>query len=70
LVEPSLCNKAKWLIAKPAIMNGTTKCKLKNLFSVALSIAKPPHNQSATLFPIKGIAEAKLVITVAPQNDI
>jgi len=37
---------------------------------VALSIAKPPQSHRAMLLPIKGIADAKLVITVAPQKDI
>ena len=28
---------------KPANTNGNKKCKLKNLFNVGLSTAKPPH---------------------------
>jgi len=35
-----------------------------------LATEKPPHNQKTTSFPIKGIADARLVITVAPQKDI
>tara|TARA_B110000261_G_C13073875_1_gene353270 strand:+ start:733 stop:834 length:102 start_codon:yes stop_codon:yes gene_type:complete len=31
---------------------------------------KPPHNHFAILSPTTGIAEAKLVMTVAPQKDI
>jgi hypothetical protein len=34
---------------------------------VALLIEKPPHNQVTISVPITGIAETKLVITVAPQ---
>jgi len=37
---------------------------------VALSTQKPPHSHRATWSPTKGIAEKRLVITVAPQNDI
>jgi len=35
-----------------------------------LFIEKPPHIQYAIESPITGIAVTKLVITVAPQNDI
>jgi hypothetical protein len=37
---------------------------------VALSTANPPQSQVTISPPIYGIAENKLVITVAPQNDI
>tara|TARA_B110000459_G_scaffold155555_1_gene170063 strand:+ start:968 stop:1120 length:153 start_codon:yes stop_codon:yes gene_type:complete len=43
---------------------------LKKRFNVALSTEKPPHNHSTIETPITGIAETKLVMTVAPQNDI
>jgi len=42
----------------------------KKRFRVALSTAKPPHIHSTSIFPIYGIAENKLVITVAPQKLI
>jgi len=51
-------------------MKGNAKCKLKKRFKVAFPILKPPHNQQAILSPIKGIAENKFVITVAPQKLI
>jgi hypothetical protein len=35
-----------------------------------LSILKPPHNHFAIFSPTPGIAEARLVITVAPQKLI
>jgi|TARA_B110000967_G_scaffold210072_1_gene270252 hypothetical protein len=54
----------------PAIKKGTRKCKLKNLFKVALPIENPPHNHSTIEAPTKGIAENKFVITVAPQKLI
>jgi hypothetical protein len=51
-------------------MNGSTKWIAKNRFSVALSTANPPHIHSTRVFPIYGMAENRLVITVAPQNLI
>jgi len=42
----------------------------KNRFKVALSTANPPHIHSTRVLPIYGIAENRLVITVAPQNLI
>ena len=38
--------------------------------SVALSTANPPHTHCTTSVPTYGIADRRLVITVAPQNDI
>jgi len=52
------------------IKNGIKKCSIKNRFNVAFLTEKPPHNHSTISFPIYGIADTKLVITVAPQNDI
>lgn len=37
---------------------------------MALSTAKPPHIHSTSILPMYGIAENRLVITVAPQNLI
>jgi hypothetical protein len=37
---------------------------------VALSTANPPHIHSTRVFPIYGMAENRLVMTVAPQNLI
>jgi hypothetical protein len=50
--------------------NGKKKCKLKNLFKVASLTEKPPHNHKTISLPTKGIAENKLVITVAAQKLI
>jgi hypothetical protein len=55
---------------RAAIMKGSTKWKAKNRFRVALSTAKPPQTHSTSSFPMYGIAERRLVITVAPQNLI
>lgn len=37
---------------------------------MALSTEKPPQIHSTRVVPIYGMAESRLVITVAPQNDI
>ena len=46
------------------------KWKIKNRFKVALLMANPPHTQFTIIGPIYGIADRRLVITVAPQNLI
>jgi hypothetical protein len=53
-----------------ANIKGNTKCKAKNLFKVALLTEKPPQMNSTISCPIHGTALIKLVITVAPHNDI
>jgi len=52
-------------IAKP-----NRKCIEKNLFKVCSHTVNPPHNNSTTFLPIRGIIEKKFVITVAAQKDI
>jgi len=37
---------------------------------VASSIVNPPHNKKTISLPTKGIADNKLVITIAPQKLI
>ena len=69
LLDPNLCNAIRCNITTPTITNGNTKCKLKNLLSVALSTLNPPHNQVTIFSPTSGIAENKFVITVAPKNS-
>jgi len=51
-------------------MKGKTKCSEKNLFKVALLTEKPPQINSTISCPTHGIALIRLVITVAPHNDI
>lgn len=70
LLEPVWWRKRRCTIETPAIIKGITKWKAKKRVRVALSTAKPPHNQFTMLDPIKGIAEKRFVITVAPQKDI
>jgi len=52
------------------IKKGKKKCKLKNLFKVASLTEKPPHNHKTISEPTNGIAENKLIITVAAQKLI
>lgn len=52
------------------MINGRMKWKAKNRVRVALSTEKPPQIHSTRSVPIYGIAERRLVITVAPQKDI
>lgn len=52
------------------MIKGRRKWKAKNRVRVALSTEKPPQIHSTKLVPIYGIAESRLVITVAPQKDI
>lgn len=59
-----------WNTDRAIRINGRRKWKAKNRFSVALSTANPPQIHSTKDFPIYGIAEKRLVITVAPQNLI
>ena len=52
------------------MINGRMKWKAKDRVRVALSTENPPQIHSTTFVPMYGIAERRLVITVAPQNDI
>lgn len=50
--------------------NGRIKWNAKNRVRVALSTENPPQIHSTRVVPIYGIADKRLVITVAPQKDI
>jgi len=50
--------------------NGNRKCNPKNRVRVGLPTANPPHTQITIFLPKIGIAETRLVITVAAQYDI
>lgn len=52
------------------MIKGNKKWKAKKRVRVALPTANPPHNHFTSPWPIYGITEARLVITVAPQKDI
>lgn len=70
LLDPVSCRNRRWIITNAAIMKGSRKWKAKNRVRVALSTEKPPQIHCTMSAPIYGMAESKLVITVAPQNDI
>ena len=44
--------------------------KEKNRFNVELLIENPPQIHMTNIFPIYGIVVIRLIIIVAPQNDI
>ena len=67
---PVLCKKKMWTTTKAEIIKGRQKCNIKNRDKVGELTLKPPHNQVTTCFPKTGIAETRLVITVAPQKLI
>lgn len=69
-VDPVICKKYRWIITRLLIKNGRIKWREKNRFKVALLIENPPQIHETNIFPIIGIAERRLVITVAPQKDI
>lgn len=48
-------------------MNGSKKCKAKNRVSVGFETENPPQTHTTKSSPKKGIADNKLVITVAAQ---
>jgi len=68
--EPVVCNNKIWEIDIAAITNGKRKWNEKNRINVGALTENPPHNQFTIVFPQIGIADIKLVITVAAQNDI
>lgn len=68
--DPFIWRDAKWMIITADRMKGKRKWIAKNRFRVAWPTENPPHNHWTIKFPIKGIADTRFVITVAPQNDI
>jgi len=70
LEEPLSWRNIKWRALAAETIKGNKKWNLKNRVRVGFLTEKPPHNQVTISSPIKGMAEAKLVITVAPQKDI
>ena len=70
LLDPVSWRKSRWTMARAAMINGRMKWKAKDRVRVALSTENPPQIHSTTFEPMYGIAERRLVMTVAPQNDI
>lgn len=69
-LEPFSCKKKMWIITIPASRKGIKKCNIKKRVKVPCPIEKPPHSHNTMFPPTKGMADARLVITVAPQYDI
>ena len=70
LLDPASWRKSRWTMASAAIINGRIKWKAKNRVRVALSTENTPQIHLTKLVRIYGIAERRLVMTIAPQNDI
>lgn len=70
LFEPVSWRNSRWMVARARMINGRIKWKAKNRVSVALSTENPPQIHSTKLVPMYGMADRRLVMTVAPQNDI
>jgi len=69
-LEPVWWRNRRWIIESAVIIKGKRKWNAKNRFKVALSTENPPHIHWTIEDPRYGTAETRLVITVAPQNDI
>lgn len=70
LFDPVSCRKSRCTNVRPIMANGRIKWKVKNRVRVALSTENPPQIHCTNVLPMYGMAESKLVITVAPQKDI
>lgn len=70
LFEPVSCRNSKCTIVRPVMANGSRKWRVKNRVRVALSTENPPQIHCTNVLPIYGMADSRLVMTVAPQNDI
>jgi hypothetical protein len=68
--EPVSWRAIRWMITRLAMSIGVMKCREKNRFKVGWDTEKFPHSHCTRSPPTRGIAENRLVITVAPQNDI
>lgn len=58
------------MIIRAKITKGQIKWNAKNRVRVGASTEAPPHNHWVKMFPMKGIEDKRLVITVAPHRDI
>lgn len=70
LEEPVSWRVIIWIIVKALKIKGIRKCKEKNRFKVLFLTENPPQSHFTISSPKKGMAETRLVITVAPQKDI
>lgn len=65
LVDPCTCKAIKCITTNAANINGNKKCNAKNLCIVGLDTLNDPQINGTKSLPINGIADNKLVITVA-----
>ena len=70
LLDPVWCKNRICTMEAAAIAKGRMKWRAKNRVKVALFKAKPPQTHWTSSVPARGMADKRLVITVAPQNDI
>jgi len=69
LLEPFTWSNNTWAIINKSSRRGSKKCSLNIICSIGLLTEKLPQTQTTRLLPI-GKTVNKLVITVAPHNDI
>lgn len=69
-LDPPIWREAKWIIIRAERINGSRKWIAKNRFRVACPTENPPQSHWTINLPMKGIADTRFVITVAPQKDI
>jgi len=70
LDEPVVCRSARCVTTKAEMINGRVKWKAKNRRSVASLTEKSPQIHWTKSCPTYGMADKRLVITVAAQNLI
>ncbi len=70
LLDPFSCRNARCMPIRANIANGRIKWKTKNRFNVEFETVKPPQIHFTMESPSFGMADSRLVITVAPQYDI
>lgn len=70
LEDPDSCRKSRWAALMAERIKGRRKWRVKNRVRVAFLTENPPQSQVTISPPIIGTADAKLVMTVAPQKDI
>lgn len=68
--DPVVCKVSMWIRVIAVITNGNKKWSEKNRVKVGPLTENPPHNHLTIMFPQIGMADNKLVMTVAAQKDI
>jgi hypothetical protein len=68
--DPLSCNVIIWIKVTVLRIKGIRKWREKNRFKVLFLTENPPQSHLTISSPKNGIAERRLVMTVAPQNDI